>query len=253
MHPVLLMLGLYFISAGSFAINQAQEWRRDKVMPRTFYRPLPQGKIQPWQAYFLGFIFCLFGSFLLYVLSPLSAGLGLLTILLYNGAYTLFWKRKMAFGAVPGAIPGAMPVVIGYAANSTNIFSLECVYLFLIMFLWQMPHFWCLAIRFKDDYKKGGFPVLPVRVGVPRTLYFIGLYVFAYVALALASPLVVKTNFFYLLFVVPLGFKVLYEFIKYFQSEAQKGWLPFFLWTNLSVLIFLGVPVFDKWLFYYIY
>ena len=112
---------------------------------------------------------------MLSLLSLTSMALGLFTVALYNGLYTLYWKKKWAFGAVPGAIPGAMPVVIGYSANHANVFTPECLYLFLIMFLWQMPHFWSLAIRYKDDYKKGGFPVLPAVIGVPKTLFHIGL------------------------------------------------------------------------------
>ncbi len=174
--------------------------------------------------------------------------LGLWTVGFYNLLYTLYWKKRWAFGAVPGAIPGALPVVIGYSANSSLLLSPDCIYAFLIMFLWQMPHFWSLAIRFQDDYSKGGIPVLPTRIGTHATLYHIGLYVFAYVGLAIASPFFIQAYFFYLLVVLPLAFKVLWEFFKYFRQGGERaGWLPFFLWTNFSVLIFLAGPVIDKW------
>lgn len=247
---VVLSLGIYFVSSGSFSLNQAQEWRLDQKMPRTEKRPVARGAVAPWQAYVLGFALCLFGLFLLFILAPLSAGLALLTVILYNGFYTLVAKRRWAFAAVPGAIPGAMPVVIGYAANSFYIFSAESVYLFMIMFLWQMPHFWSLSIRFKDDYAKGGVPVLPTVIGDSRTLYHIGLYLIIYVALALSSPLFLKTHIFYLLLVLPLCVKLLFEFYKYFHGNRNKSWLSFFLWTNLSVLIFMLVPIFDKWIYY---
>jgi protoheme IX farnesyltransferase len=162
--------------------------------------------------------------------------------------YTLFWKRRWAFGAVPGAIPGAMPVVIGFSANTPEIWRPECVYLFLVMFLWQMPHFWSLAIRFREDYQNGGFPVLPVRVGVNRALYHIGLYLFTYVGVALSAPWFLQAHILYVLLVLPISLKVIWEFYKYFQARESKAWLPFFLWTNLSLLIYLAVPVMDKWL-----
>ena len=174
--PLVLVLGLYFLSSGSFALNQAQEKNHDGQMPRTAKRPLPAGKVSLWQAYTLGFAYVLIGSFLLFSVHPNAAYVGLLTVLLYNVLYTLYWKPRWVFGAVPGAIPGAMPVVVGYAATGESIFSPECVYLFLIMFFWQMPHFWSLAIRYKEDYVKGGFPVLPAKLGVDRTLYHIGIY-----------------------------------------------------------------------------
>lgn len=248
MHPFLLVIGLYGLAAGAFAINQAQEWKLDKRMARTRGRPIPRGVFAPWQAYVLGAVLALVGLLVLALVSEASAWLGLFTVVLYNGVYTLYWKRRWAFGAVPGAIPGAMPVVIGFAANTPEIWRPECVYLFLVMFLWQMPHFWSLAIRFREDYENGGFPVLPVRIGVNRALYHIGLYLFTYVGVALSSPWFLQAHVLYLALVVPVSLKVIYEFYKYFRAHESKAWLPFFLWTNLSLLIYLAVPVMDKWL-----
>ena len=248
LQPVLLVVGLYMVAAGSFALNQAQEWRLDALMARTKGRPIPRGVVSPWQAYVLGVLLVIAGVGTLALLGPWPAGLALLTVLLYNGVYTLFWKRRWVFGAVPGAIPGAMPVVIGFSANSPEIWRPECVYLFLVMFLWQMPHFWSLAIRFREDYEQGGFPVLPVRVGVDRALYHIGLYVFTYVGIALLAPWFLRAHVLYFLLVVPISLKVLIEFRKYFAHPERKAWLPFFLWTNLSLLVYLAVPVMDKWL-----
>lgn len=246
--PILLIVGLYFVCAGSFALNQAQEWKRDLQMKRTQSRPIPQGIITPLQAYLIAAIFLIVGHFFLFVLEELAAWLAFATVVLYNGIYTLYWKPRLAYAAVPGAIPGAMPVVIGYAVNSSDLLSPDCIYLFLIMFLWQMPHFWSLALRYKEDYAQGGFPVLPARKGAQVTLYQIGLYTFIYVALALASPLFLKGNISYLILVVPVSLKVLWEFIKYFRSQDPNRWLPFFLWTNMSMLAYLGAPVLDKWL-----
>jgi protoheme IX farnesyltransferase len=183
-------------------------------------------------------------------LAPLSAGLALLTVVLYNGIYTLYWKKKWAFGAVPGAIPGALPALIGYSVNSSQIWAPDAIYLFLILFLWQMPHFWALAVRFKDDYERGGFPVLPVRIGVERTLFHVGLYTFSYIGMALVAPLFISTHVLYLILVMPIALKVLFEFFKYYKHHER--WLPFFMWVNLSMLIFICVPVIDRWFFYFV-
>src|SRR5690606_21818582 len=126
--PVLLMIGLYLVSSGSFAINQAQEWRTDRKMPRTSGRPVAAGRIGVGHAYFIGFLLTAMGAGILWLVQPLAAILSLITVVLYNGFYTLFWKRHWVFGAVPGAIPGAMPVVIGYAAAGGKIFSADCFY-----------------------------------------------------------------------------------------------------------------------------
>jgi heme o synthase len=258
-HLVLTMAALYFFSAGSFAINQAQEWRADSEMPRTAKRPIPSGRVSTYQAWFLGIVFVIFGTICGLLVTPSVTGvpstsdvpwvaiLGLSTVILYNLLYTLLWKKKWAFGAVPGAIPGAMPVVIGYAANTDQFMTPELVYVFMLLFLWQMPHFWSLAIRFKDDYRLGKFPVLPVAIGTEATLFHIGLYMFAYVALAVAAPWFTAVYWVYGLIVIPFAFKILYEFLRYYRAGGGQRWLPFFLWTNFSILVFLIAPVIDKW------
>jgi heme o synthase len=247
MHLTATLLSLYFFSAGSFALNQAQEWQIDRNMPRTESRPIPSGKISVRQAWILGIGFLVLGAVFGLLVNQWVMWLGIATVVLYNLLYTLYWKKKWAFGAVPGAIPGAMPVVIGYAANSQHLLRPEIIYAFTILFLWQMPHFWSLAIRFKDDYSKGGIPVLPTKIGTDATLFHMGLYMFAYIGLAVASPWFTSAYFFYLLVVIPFALKVLYEFFRYYNAGAQSRWLPFFLWTNFSVLVFLIAPVLDKW------
>ena len=249
--PIMLLVGIYLVSSGSFAINQAQEWKVDRFMPRTQKRPVVSGVYSPTQAYLLGTVMIVAGLFVLALLHTSTALLALLTVVLYNGFYTLFWKKKWAFGAVPGAIPGAMPVVIGYSIHRGNIFSPECFYLFTIMFLWQMPHFWCLAIRFQEDYEKGGIPVLPLQIGEAQTSYHMGLYTIVYTGLALAAPLFIKAHFLHLFLVVPVAIKIILEFMKFYHGDKKKQWLPFFLWINLSVIVFLMVPAIEKWIFYY--
>ena len=248
---LLALLGIYCVSAGSFAINQAQEWKVDQCMTRTQKRPIVSGVYSPLQAYLLGLVMVLSGLLALMLINTFTAFLTLLTLVFYNGFYTLFWKQKWAFGAVPGAIPGAMPVVIGYSVNRGDIFSPECLYLFAIMFLWQMPHFWCLAIRFKEDYQKGGIPVLPLQVGDAATTYHMGLYTIVYTGLAIVAPLFVKAHFLHLFIVIPMALKIILEFMKFFHGDRQKQWLPFFLWVNLSVIVFLMVPALERWILYY--
>jgi protoheme IX farnesyltransferase len=251
--PLMLAFGLYCVCSGSFAMNQAQEWVADSLMGRTQSRPVPAGKIGSNQAFAIGIVLVVLGCLVLSVISSMSALLAFMTVVLYNGLYTLHWKKNWSFGAVPGAIPGAFPCLIGYAASGKSIFTPAAFYLFLVMFLWQMPHFWAIAVRYKDDYSKGGFPVLPVAIGVERTLYHVGLYLFVYVGVAMASPWFTDTNILYLLMVVPVCGLLLFYFFRYFHSQDQKHWLPFFMWVNFSLLIFISAPVFDRWIPYLLF
>ena len=246
----LFIFGFYFLCSGSFILNQVQEWRLDQKMKRTQNRPIPAGKISLFQAYALSVIFLLFGLGILFLLKPRTALLAFATVILYNGFYTLFWKKHLRYGAVLGALPGALPPVIGYSLGENSIFSGPCVYLFLLLFFWQMPHFWSLAIHYKEDYRKANLPVLPVLAGYRKTLYQMGFYMLAYIGLALISPLFLRTGLMYIALLIPLVCILLYQFHKYFYNPSR--WLKFFLWVNVSIIVYFAVPVLDQWIFDYL-
>ena len=247
---IVFIVGLYFVCSGGFILNQAQEWPLDQKMKRTQKRPIPLKKISPLQAFILAFIFLSFGLGILFLLKPLTAGIALFTVILYNGCYTLLWKKYLKYGAVLGALPGALPPVIGYSLGRDTLFDAQCVYLFLLLFFWQMPHFWSLAIRYQEDYKRASLPVLPVVDGRRKTLHQMGFYILAYLGLALISPLFFKPGLMYMIVLVPLVFVLFYQFHKYFYKPSR--WLKFFLWINLSILVYFTVPILDKWIFDYI-
>jgi protoheme IX farnesyltransferase len=249
-HLFLFLLGTASISAGSLALNSAQEWELDKKMQRTRARPIPSGRVPVQKALQFSWALIVLGLVILFSVSIHTAWIGLATVVLYNGLYTLLLKRRSAFAAVPGAVPGAAPVLMGYAAINPKIFTHESVYVFLLMFLWQMPHFWALAIRYMDDYASGGFPVLPVALGKQKTLYHMGLYIIPYIALAVLSPRFVEVGYAYYILVLPLAFISVFEFYKFLESKGEKNWVKFFIWINLSMLGFLAAPVIDKWYYY---
>ena len=249
-HFILFLIGLGSISAGSLALNSAQEWHHDLKMNRTKDRPIPKGSVSPQKGYAVASLLITLGLIVLYFVQPLTCLIGFLTVVSYNFIYTLILKRRSPFAAVPGAIPGAAPVLMGYSAINTHIFNSDSIYVFLLMFLWQMPHFWALAIRYMDDYAKGGFPVLPVELGKQRTLYHMGLYLIPYIALAVLSPWFVETGYAYFILVLPLAVMSVYEFYKFLESKGEKNWVRFFIWINLSMLGFLAAPVLDRWAFY---
>ena len=246
-HFLFLMFGVYFISSASFILNQAQETELDSQMERTKNRPIVQGKLSKKQAYLISFFLMGLGSLIVYQAGTEPLLFSLITVLLYNFFYTLKWKKNYPFGSVFfGAIPGALPVVIGFSSNPESVLSLKCFYLFLIMFLWQMPHFWFLALRYRKDYKKGGVRVLPAYKGEDQTLFHIGLYVFSYLGLALLSPFFLETGWVYFMIAFPFCLKTLLEFYFFYKEKTGFG---FFSWLNISLVVFLSAPLLDWWAF----
>lgn len=119
------------------------------------------------------------------LLPPLTGLLTLAAIIAYAVVYTLWLKRRSPYGAVPGGIPGALPVLIGYSAVAATI-GFDGVLLFLVMLLWQPPHFWTLALHYREDYRRAGIPALPAVRGVTYTTIMIFLYATALVPASLA-------------------------------------------------------------------
>lgn len=251
-HLLWFIGGLYFLSSGSLALNQVQEYKLDQKMPRTASRPIASGRIQPAAGLILSVTMLFIGINMLYELSPVAGYLSVASVALYNGLYTIYLKQKWVFAAVPGAIPGALPVTIGYAINNPDIWNSESVYLFLIMFLWQMPHFWVIAIRYMEDYRLGAIPTLPVSLGVQKSLFHIGLYTFTYCGVAIASPFFLHSSWIYAAVVFPFVFMLLKEFFRMYRSEGKQRWFAFFMWTNVSMIVFIFIPVIDKWSFLFI-
>ncbi len=243
------LMGLYALSAGSLALNQVQEVSIDKKMPRTQKRPIVSGVFSRIQAFLISILLILFGLVSLLVVNERSALVGLLTVLLYNGVYTYIWKKKWAFGAVPGAIPGATPPVIGYLAHEgANWTDPQLFYLFGLLFLWQMPHFWIIAIKFKEDYDKGGIPVLPLKIGDEKTKFHMGLYLFCYLGLAIGAPLYVTSGILATSIIWLFSLAVLLSFFMYLKND--KKWLLFFLLLNFSILVFSLVPALSTGVYY---
>ena len=155
------ILGTAILSGGAGTINHCIERDLDMLMDRTKSRPIPTGLISIKNALNFGLAQSIIGFAILWVfVNQLTATLGLATILLYLFVYTPL-KKITWLNTTIGAIPGAMPALGGWAA-SANELSPNAWILFAILFLWQHPHFYAIAIMCKDDYERAGFKMLPV-------------------------------------------------------------------------------------------
>lgn len=156
-----LLVGTAMAVGGANALNQWSERLPDGLMRRTKGRPIPSGRVNPDDALRFGIALSAGGVLLLaVVVNILAAALTALTIAIYVLAYTPL-KRMTSLCTLIGAIPGAMPPVIGWAA-ARNALSIEAWGLFMLLFLWQLPHFLAIAVLYRDDYARAGFKMLPV-------------------------------------------------------------------------------------------
>ena len=155
------LLGTGLAASGAAALNQVLEREFDARMRRTAGRPIPAGRMSAPHGLIVGIVLSLAGVGVLAArVNLLTAALGLATVLLYVGVYTPL-KRMTTLNTIVGAVPGAIPPVMGWTAASGSLGAPAGV-LFAILFLWQLPHFLAIAWIFRDDYRRGGFPMLPV-------------------------------------------------------------------------------------------
>ena len=158
---IYLVIGGFSITGASNAFNQIIERNIDKKMPRTANRPLPTGRMSVTEAMIASFAFAILGTFLLYQINFYSAVLGLLSLFMYVFLYTPM-KRISPWAVFIGAFPGAIPPMLGAVAASGE-FGMFAGIMFFVQFIWQFPHFWAIAWVLDDDYKKGGFSLLPSK------------------------------------------------------------------------------------------
>ncbi|MFW5721288.1 MAG: protoheme IX farnesyltransferase [Bacteroidota bacterium] len=152
----LLLAGVFLLSGGASALNQYQERETDVLMSRTCKRPIPSGKISALTGLLISLFLTFSGLLLLLIFAGyIPALLGLFNMLWYNGFYT-YLKKKTAFAVVPGSLTGVTPVVIGWSAGGGSLIDPVIVFIAFFLYLWQIPHFWLLLIRFNNDYKKAG-------------------------------------------------------------------------------------------------
>ncbi|MBK9734385.1 MAG: protoheme IX farnesyltransferase [Saprospiraceae bacterium] len=160
---LLLAMGGFLVTGAANALNQVLEKDFDILMTRTSNRPLATGRMKTSEGVMFAGLSCLVGISLLAIFNPITAFLGMLSLILYSFVYTPLKRYSTAAVAV-GAIPGALPVMIGATAFDGKI-TMFALCLFIIQFLWQFPHFWSIGYVGYEDYKKAGYKLLPESGG----------------------------------------------------------------------------------------
>ena len=156
---VMLLAGVFLLSAGTSVLNQIQEYRNDALMKRTKLRPIPAGEIPCIQASWLAMGLILIGTALLAFNGWVPMVLGLSNIVFYNLIYTPM-KTRSYLAIIPGAVVGAVPPLIGWTSAGLNPFHPNILFLATFVLLWQVPHFWLLMVKYGKEYEEAGFSTI---------------------------------------------------------------------------------------------
>ncbi|MCZ4693754.1 protoheme IX farnesyltransferase [Ancylomarina euxinus] len=242
-----VIFGILFIVAGASAINHIQEHKKDALMNRTMFRPIPAGKLSVNEAFVWSLLFLLVGcGLLVWGGTMLSFYIALFSILWYNLLYTPL-KQISAFAVVPGALSGAFPPLIGYVAAGGDILAPPILALAFFFFIGQIPHFWLLLLLYGEDYKRGGFKVLTDVFSVKQIHFITLIWMLATIMVALLLPMydVISSQFaiwgllILSLWIIVYSFPILKN---YDRLSVQK----LFLQLNLYFLLIMIMISIDR-------
>jgi protoheme IX farnesyltransferase len=243
------VLGGTFAAGGANAINMYVDRDIDRIMARTRGRPLVTGVMTPRAA--LTFAIALetvaFG-WLWYWVNLLSAGLAVAACLFYVFVYTLWLKRTSSHNIVIGGAAGAAPVLIGWSAV-TNSLGWAPVVLFAVIFYWTPPHFWALAIRYRDDYASADVPMLPSVASLRHTASRILLYTLLLWGLTIAFSPVAGMGHLYLGSAIVLGAIFTAMAVRLLRNPSSQLAMKVFTYSISYITLLFGAMAVDQLVF----
>jgi protoheme IX farnesyltransferase len=250
MHMLLSVSGILLLACSSAALNHIQEYRYDALMERTRHRPLPSGRIRRWQAWLVVLALSVSGSYLILKGSNLTGMLlGLSAMFWYNIIYT-YLKRYTAYAVIPGSVIGSIPPLVGWVAAGGTLWDSYSVLIGIFFFIWQVPHFWLLLMKYSPQYEVAGFPVLTKKYSRRLIYAFTFLWVLATAIIAFMLP------YFGLLHSYTAAFGILlssiwlvFQFSKlYSRHETEFNPKKYFMRLNFYILFIVVLMVTDHWL-----
>jgi protoheme IX farnesyltransferase len=247
---LLLTIGGYCMVGASNVYNQIIERDLDSLMDRTKNRPIPAGRMGVTSAFILATVLTIIGLAVLYSINPQTAMFGAISIFMYVSLYTPL-KTRTPLAVFVGAFPGAIPFMLGWVA-ATNNFGIEPGTLFMIQFFWQFPHFWAIGWFLFDDYKKGGFYMLPNGKRDRGTAIQVLLYS-VWTVLASLIPAVGVTGRLYItpfsaVLIAILGVWLLYYAYRLFKQQTDKAAKQLMLVSVSYITLLQIIYVLDKFI-----
>ncbi|HQU07973.1 MAG: protoheme IX farnesyltransferase [Parcubacteria group bacterium 21-54-25] len=240
-HIGLLLLamvgGLSLTIASGCVFNNYLDRDIDCQMARTQERPFARGTIATPTALIYGALLGIGGlSILFWYVNPLAGACALFGFVVYVFVYSMWAKRHTHYAMQLGAIAGAMPPVVGYVAV-THQLDIAALMLFLLLFSWQIPHFFAIALYRIDDYRSADIPVLPAQRTLRETQIHMLLYLIVFIFTAYAFFMLGNTGIGYALGVLPLGGLWLWLAVSGFTTHDTKRWARYMFLVSLIVLL----------------
>ncbi|MBJ7261984.1 MAG: protoheme IX farnesyltransferase [Acidimicrobiia bacterium] len=241
---VAVLVGGALAAGGANTMNCWIERDRDRIMARTRHRPLPSGEINAQRALIFGLVLEVLAFGLLWsVANLLAAFLALSATVFYIFVYTIWLKPRTTQNIVIGGAAGAVPALVGWAAVTGSL-ALPAWVLFAIVFVWTPPHFWALAIRYRDDYAAAEIPMLPVTRGPTVAVRHILVYSFVVVAVSLTLPLTITMTVLYPIVAGVLGAVFIYTAVSLYRDPTPARAIRLFTVSNVYLaLLFAAVAV----------
>lgn len=248
---IFAVIGTALVIASAGIFNNIYDRDIDAIMSRTSQRPTVTGELNIKLVFTAGVIFLILGLVSLAFASLLASVFGFLGVFLYVVPYTMWTKRKTIWNTEVGSLSGAIPPFIGWSSVAPTIWHPACWALFIIMVIWQMPHFYALAIRKKDEYKAANIPMLPVVKSQRRTYIQTNIYL---ILLMLTSLLFIPLSWGLTCCSLILGGIWLWiSFVGYRQMDINKwaikmfGYSLIYMTTVFStVIIYASVGILFK-------
>jgi protoheme IX farnesyltransferase len=238
------LVGGALAAGGANAVNMYVDRDIDRLMVRTRGRPLVTGAISPRSALTFAVVLELLAFAELWALvNLLSAVLAVSATLFYVFVYSLWLKRTSTQNIVIGGAAGAVPVLVGWAAVRDSL-GMAPLVLFAIIFVWTPPHFWALAIRYRDDYRRADVPMMPAVVGFTRTARQIVVYTVLLWAASLVFYPVARMGDLYLVAAIVLGAIFLWQAVQLLRDRTPERAMRLFGYSiSYLTLLFAAMAV----------
>jgi protoheme IX farnesyltransferase len=244
---VLPAIGIFLLACGSSVINHLQERHTDAIMERTRQRPLPSKKISVRFAVMVALAEAISGSLILFFTAGLVAFLlGLLAMAWYNLVYTNL-KRITANAVIPGSLIGAIPPLVGWTASGAGLFQIQALVMAVFFFVWQVPHFYLLAIKHGKEYEQAGLPSLTSAYSLGRLKMHIFVWIVFTALSSVTLPLAGLSDSIFTAFIISIAAGwLLYSFIcliRFQNSSFNPG--KYFIKINYFFLLTVLMLILD--------